>query len=163
MNRQEKQLVIESLKNDFMQSQGSFLIGIQGMTVGQIQLLRKGLSQQGGKMKLAKNTLLKIAARDIPGVEKLEPYFKEQVGIIFVGKESPAVAKVLCDTAKENELLKLVAGYIDARVIDKNTITRLASLPSRDILIARLCATMLAPIMSLAVVLKQVSEKQQEI
>ena len=163
MNRPEKQLVIESLKNDFMQSQASFLIGIQGMTVSQIQLLRKGLSQQGGTMKLAKNTLMKLATRDIPGVQKLEPYFKEQVGVIFVQKESPAVAKVLYNTAKENELLKLVAGYVDDRVIDKKTIIALASLPSREVLIARLCGVLQAPIACLANVLKQVSEKEQQL
>lgn len=161
MNRQGKQTVIEGLKKDFAQSKGSFLVGVKGMTVAQIQALRKGLREHGGTLKVAKNTLMKIAAQDNAAAQNLAPYFKEQVGIVFFTQESTSVAKVLHTTTKEVEHLKLVAGVVDAQVVDKNTIVMLASLPSREVLIARICGALKAPASRIAFVAQQASQKEQ--
>lgn len=160
MNRQEKQSVIESLKQDFAQSKGSFLVAVQGMTVSQIQNLRKGLREQGGTLKIAKNTLMKIATQDNTEAKELAPYFKEQVGIVFYAQESTSVAKVLHTTAQGNEKLKLVAGIVDARLVDKNTIVMLASLPSKEVLIARICGALKAPASRIAYVMQQRSQEE---
>jgi len=162
MNRQEKQTVVDTLKNDFAGSNGSFLVAVQGMTVSQIQNLRKELRQQGGTLKIAKNTLLKIAADSVPAVKDLVPYFKEQLGIVFVSQEAPAVAKVLHTTAKENAKLKLVVGMVDAQVVNKDTIVMLASLPSREVLIARICGALKAPASRMAFVAQQRANSSTE-
>lgn len=146
MNRQEKELVIESLRADFGKSQATFLVGVKGLTVSQLQQLRRNLGAKNGKMRLAKNTLTKIVSEEIPGMSELAPYLKNQIAIVFAMGESPAVAKVLWDIAQENEKVALVIGSFESRIIDKEMIKFLALLPARPILAAQLCAAVQAPL-----------------
>lgn len=158
MNRQEKQLVVDVLKNEFADSKAAFLVGVQGLSVEQMHLLRKELYKQGSELKVAKNTLLKIATQDVPSMQKLSPYFKQQVGVVFAKNDFAAVAKILCDKAKENSKLQLITSCVDADLMD---IKVLAALGSREMQVARLCGLLKTNIARLAVVLKAVSERPQ--
>lgn len=159
MNQREKQEVVVELRQDFSKSQAAFLVGIKGLNVAQLQILRKSIRGQGGTMRLAKNTLMEIASRDLPGISELAPYFKDQVAIVLALKEAQAVAKILADTAKEHDLLKIVAGCVDFRLIDTAEIQALALLPSREVLLAQVCGTLKAPITSYVNVLNQLTLK----
>lgn len=172
MNRQEKQKVIELIKNEFEKSQASFVVDMQGMSVEEVQGLKKKLYDKGGKFKVAKNTLLKIATHDMAGLNELAPYFKDQIAIVFSEKETPAIAKILFSISKENEKLKIKAGTLDKKIIDKSQVEVLATLPSREVLLAHLLGTLNAPITGYVTVLnqlivkllwalKQVAEKKQ--
>jgi large subunit ribosomal protein L10 len=172
MNRQEKKSVIDSIKHDFEHSQASFIISMQGMSVETVQKLRRELYAKKGKIKVAKNTLLKRATSDMPGLTDLSPYFKDQIAIVFAESEAPAIAKVLSNAAKEIESLKLRAGSLDARFITQQQIEFLAALPSREVLLAQLAGTLNAPIRNyvsllnqlitrLVVVLKAIEEKKR--
>lgn len=172
MNRQEKSLVIDTLKNDFENSQASFLVNYKGLTVAQLQALRKELRNTGSSFKVAKARLVKIAAQDINNAEPLTPFLKEQVGVVFAYKDVSAVAKVLHNFAKQNEQCKLVAGCFESKPLSEEAINRIALLPSREVLLAQVCGTLKAPITGLVVALnqnitrllwalKQVSEKKE--
>ncbi len=171
MNRQEKQLIIDSVKGEFKDSQSTFVVGVKGLTVGAIQGLRSDLRTKGASLKVTKNTLLKIAVEKISGINELSPFFKDQVAIVFTKDDAPGVAKVLFDSSKKMENLVLVAGSLNDKVIDKSTILFLASLPSQDVLRAQVCGALNAPISNfasimrlfiirLALVLKRISEKK---
>ncbi len=171
MNRQEKSSAIEILKNEFQSNEAAFIVGMQGMTVAQVESLRRGVRTQGGKFQVAKNSLLRLATKDIPSVQKLSPYFKDQVAVIFVSKEASSVAKLICNVSEENEHLKIVAGCYESRVFDQDMVKFLGSLPPKDIMVAQLCGLLKAPIAQhvsvlnqiiarLLYVLKQASEKQ---
>lgn len=171
MNRLEKRQIIDSLKSDFTQSNASFLIHLKGATVGQIQALRRGVRQQGGSLKVAKNTLMRIASQEVPGVKELDPYFKDQVGVVFAYQDGSAVAKVLSDFVRDNEKVSLVAGCFEQQVVGKEMIVFIGSLPSKEIILAQVCGTLQAPIAvnvsimqqlvaRLLWTLKQASEKQ---
>lgn len=155
MNRNEKQLVINSIKNDFANSEAAFLVGVKGLTVDAVQALRKGLFAQGGSIKVTKNTLLKLAVKDVDGLSELAPHFKEQIAVVFAEENSPAVAKMLNETAKQNELFQIIAGSLNNAVLDKSQVIALASLPSREILLAQVLGTLNAPITGFASVLNQ--------
>jgi large subunit ribosomal protein L10 len=171
MNRQEKSSAIGILKNEFQSNEAAFIVGMQGMTVSQVESLRKGIRKQGGKFQVAKNSLLRKATQDLPAAQLLTPYFKDQVAVIFVPKEASSVAKLICDVSQENEHLKIVAGCYESRVFDKDMVKFLGSLPPKEILVAQLCGLLKAPIAQhvsvlnqliarLLYVLKQASEKQ---
>lgn len=155
MNRQEKQRIIDLIKQDFASSQASFIVNMQGMTVEAVQQLRRELHAKKGTIKVAKNTLLKRATNEIAGINELAPYFKDQIAVVFATNEAPAVAKILFNTAKKQTHLKLKAGALDARVISVEDIEFLAALPSREILLAQLCGTLNAPIQQTASLLNQ--------
>ncbi len=158
MNRDQKSIVIDYLKDNFSNRQALFVVGFKGLSVTQLQSLRSDLREKGGSLKIAKARLMKRAAEGVEGVDQLMPFFKEQVGVVF-SDEPPAVAKVLSDFAKENQALSLVVGYLDSRLLEHDSIIRIASLPSKEVLLAQLCGTLQAPISGLARVLNMVPQK----
>lgn len=171
MNRQEKEQVINSLKQSFESSQASFLVGYKGLNVAQLLRLRKQLRKQGGSFKVAKVTLMKRVAHEIPSVEQLIPFFKDQVALVFAHQESPAIAKLLYDFAHEHQQLMVMAGCMDSVVLNKESIKILASLPSKEVLLAKVCGSLKSPItglvytlsmliIRLVFVLKKIEEKK---
>jgi large subunit ribosomal protein L10 len=153
MNKHQKELVIKTLRDDFEKSSASFLVGVQGLSVSQSQQLRNELRSKGGKLKIAKVRLVKRALHDMAYSNELAPYLKQQIGVVFAQNESPAVAKVIFEFAKQNKALNIVAGCVDLQVFDKNMVEKVAQLPSREVLLAQLCGTLKAPITSLVYVL----------
>jgi large subunit ribosomal protein L10 len=153
MNRQQKSEVVDFLKNNFSENQASFLVGFQGLTVAQMQDLRRELRKQGGTLKVTKARLMKRAAVGLKCSDELAPFFKGQIGLVFADKETPNVAKVLYEYAKKHEALKLVAGCFEDSVLDGSSIVRIASLPSREVLLAQVCGTLKAPLTSFVTVL----------
>lgn len=171
MNRRQKEEVVETLKRDFQSSQASFLVEYKGLNVDQVLKLRKQLRQQGASFKVAKVTLMRRVASDVPSVEKLVPYFKNQVALVFAQSESPAIAKVLYDFARENQQLTIMAGCMDSVVLNKDSVKILASLPSKEVLLAKVCGALKSPlsgtvmvlsmlILRLLFVLKKIEEKK---
>jgi large subunit ribosomal protein L10 len=154
MNRQEKQAVIDAVKADFQKSQAAFVVATKGMNVAAVQELRSKLYAQNGKMKVVKNSLLKRATSDLPGLNELEPLFAEQVAVIFA-QEAPVVAKLLYETATKSSVFVLKGGALDAKVISRAEIEHLAQLPSREVLLAMVCGTLQAPITNYVLLLNQ--------
>jgi len=159
MNREEKAEVIASLKNDFTNSQGAFLVNYQGLSVEQVQNLRSNLRTEGAQFKVAKARLMKLAAEGVPEAEPMVPYFKEQVGLIFADEGVPSVAKILKKFAKKNKALEIVAGSLEQKLLDKEAVERIASLPPREVLLAQVCGTLQAPIKGLVAGLNQIPMK----
>jgi large subunit ribosomal protein L10 len=159
MNRQEKQSIIDAVKDDFQQSQAAFIVGTHGMDVDSIQKLRMSLYTKQGKMKVVKNTLLVRATEDLAGIAELKPFFKKQIAVVFVQNEAPAIAKMLFDATKDGQKLILVGGTLDAKLISPLQIEHLANLPSKEVLLAQLCGTMNAPIASYVRVLNELAAR----
>lgn len=161
MNRQEKSQLVTELKDQFTQATGSILVGYKGLSVNQLQKLRRGVRHNGGQFKVTKARLMKLAAQDLEIAQPLIPYFKDQVGLVFMETQDPAIIKFLHTFSKENVGLKLVAGSMESKLVDASTLVRLASLPSREVLLSQLCGVLKAPISKLAFVLQQVSNQKQ--
>jgi len=171
MNRQQKESLIATLKDEFAKAEASFLVGYKGLSVAQMQTLRREIRAKGGKLRVAKNRLVKRAIGEVDGVCALESYLQDQLGVVFADQEFTQVAKVLSDFSKDNPALSLVVGCLESELIDKAKISQLASLPSKEVLLAQVCGTLNAPITKLANVLnimilrllwtlKQVGEKK---
>ncbi len=172
MNREHKSVVVKELSDGFSQSQASFIVTCKGLTVSQIEGLRTGLREQGGSFRVAKARLIKRAVDGVDGVDQLGPFLKEQIGVVFASDEAPAVAKILHDFAKQNEEFQLVVGCLDKSLLDAGAIKRIATLPSKEVLLAQVCGTLNAPIsgfvnvlsiliLRLLWTLKRIEEKKQ--
>lgn len=155
MNRQQKEVLVKELKNDFSDYQLFFLVNYRGLTVPQMQMLRRGLHEKGGTLKVAKVRLVKRAVEAVDKTESLMPYLKGQLAVVCADQEPPVIAKVLFNFAKENDQLQLIAGCLGAELLTKDVIVRMAELPSKDELYAKLCATLMAPATRLVRVLNQ--------
>lgn len=172
MNRSQKEVVVASIKEQFSDSAASFLVGVKGLTVEQLENLRSELRKEEGRLQVAKVRLMKRALQEVESVQNLEPYMGEQIGLVFAKKEVPAVAKILCNLSKKMEALRVVVGTMDANLLDESAIKVMATLPSREVLLAQVAATLQAPyanltsllhqlIARLVYVLKQVEQKKQ--
>lgn len=155
MNRQQKEAVISSLKENFETSSASFVVGVNGLTVSQFETLKKDLRKEGGSLKVTKVRLMKRALDGASYAQDLEPFLKEQIALVFAKQEAPSVAKVLCGFAKDHEKFAIVAGCMEDAVIDSAAVKTIASLPSREVLLAQLAGTLNAPIVGFASVLHQ--------
>ncbi len=144
MNRQEKTALIESLKADFSAHPTSFIVGFKGLSVSEAQQLRRSLREKGAKLKVAKARLMKLAAQDNQNGEMLLPFLKNQVALVFA-QEAPEIAKVLTDFAKDHDSLTVLAASFGSQLLETEAIAKIASLPSREVLLAQLCAVLQAP------------------
>src|SRR3990167_11203043 len=93
MNRSEKENSIKELQQHFNKSKSTFVVNYKGLSVNELQLLRKQLRTCGAKMKVAKDRLIKIAIKETPAKD-LDSLLKEQLAIIFTD-DSSAVAKII--------------------------------------------------------------------
>lgn len=159
MNRGQKEILVTTLKQDFSESNASFLISLKGISVAKMQVLRKNLKANGGKLKVAKDRLVKIAIKDISCTQDLSPYLKNQLGVVFSNNDPVAVAKILYNFAKENEQLKIVAACFESKIIEKDSIEKIAKLPSREVLIAQICGMLKIPMAKLAIAVDAVKQK----
>ncbi len=159
MNRQQKEIAISNCKQLFSESQAAFLVNYKGLSVALIQELRRKLREANGSLKVTKATLMRIAADDIDGIAEFKGQFKDQVGLVFAKGDVPSVAKSLFEFSKENSSLQILSGFFESKVLSSQEFEMLASLPSREVLLAQVAGTIKAPLTSLASVLNQVLVK----
>lgn len=155
MNRTQKAQEIESLKERFAKSQLTILTEYKGLTVSEMTELRGKLRETSSTLKVVKNRLAKIAIKGTDH-EPLTDSFKDTVAVATAGEDPTGPAKVLVDFAKANEKLSIKAALLDGKVISENEVKALASMPSKEELIAKLMGSMQAPAQNLVGVLSQI-------
>ncbi|WP_424947804.1 50S ribosomal protein L10 [Candidatus Spongiihabitans sp.] len=153
----QKKAVISEVTEAIASAQAGILAEYRGLNVAQITALRTEARNAGVWVRVVKNNLAKRVIRG-SDFECLTDHFTGPV--IFSASEDPvSVAKVMAAFAKDNEKLKITAGAMNGALIDCAMIQRLSKLPGRDQLIARLMATIQAPIQKLAATLNEVPSK----
>ncbi len=151
--RQEKEQIVSELKDSFETAQIAILADYKGINVKKITELRAKLRNAGCEMRVAKNTLTKIAAKEA-GIEGLDEYLVGPTVLTFSKDDPVAPAKILADFAKEiKQGLDIKAGVLEGKLVDKGEIKRLAELPPREVLLAKVLGGMQAPMYGLASVL----------
>ena len=158
MNRQQKETVVSNLKEMFNKANASFLVQYKGLSVSALQQLRQRLRLEKGVFKVTKARLMKIASGENSSIEDFRIHFKNQVALVFAMDDVPSVAKKIVEFSKEHETLQIVSGYFESALMTKEQIAFLASIPSRDVLLAQLVGVLQAPMAQLAVTLKIMSE-----
>src|SRR5437667_2773097 len=113
-----------------------------------MQQLRRRLREKGDALKIAKMRLVKRALAHVDGAEGLLSHCKNQLGVVFAydSAEVSGIAKALNDFSKVNQAFGLVVGCVDERLLDKAAISRIASLPSKEVLLAQVCGALNAPL-----------------
>lgn len=154
MNRKQKEQEVTHLRQLMQDANATFLINYQGLSVSQVQTLRRSLREDNGVFRVSKARLMKLAA-DGQGenVDSFRDTFGGQVGLVFALSEVPAVAKKLMKFAKTCESLEVVSGYFEESVLSSQQVKHLATIPSREELLAQVASVLQAPIASFARVL----------
>lgn len=143
--REAKALLVKEIKDKLGQSIVSILVDYRGLNVAEMTGLRRELRAAGVEFKVVKNTLTRIASREL-GLQDLEPYLEGPTAIAFSLKDPVAPAKILSNMAKNNEHLKLKAGVLQGKVIGLNQLKALAELPPREELLGKMVGSLQAPL-----------------
>lgn len=151
MARTDRTAAIADLKEKFENAGAVLLTEYRGLTVGQLQELRRSIREHA-EYKVAKNTLARIAANQA-GIEGLDDLLHGPTAIAFVSGEVSEAAKVLRDFAKENEALVIKGGYFEGSALDAAEVGKLADLESREVLLAKSAGVLKAALYSAANVL----------
>jgi large subunit ribosomal protein L10 len=126
----------------------------RGLNVGQLGELRRSLRAHGATFRVTKNTLGRIAARD-DGADALVDLLAGPSGVALCTTDPAPVAKALADFARTSRMLELRGGVLDGRAISAADATRLATLPSKQVLLTQLVTGLQSPIQGFANVLSQ--------
>jgi large subunit ribosomal protein L10 len=125
----------------------------RGLKVSEMQSVRRTLRERGVRLHIAKNRLLKIAADEADRAE-LKPMLAGPTAVATIDGDEAAMAKALADAFRPyTRIVSLRGGMLGNRAIDAAQLTRLATLPSREVLLGRLAGGMAAPMTSMAGVL----------
>jgi len=159
-NREIKEAKVAEIKEKMEKAQGIIFAKYQGLTVEEDTELRKALREAGVEYKVYKNTLTTLAAKEL-GFDGIVDALEGPLSVAF-GYEDPTVpAKVLNDFAKNHKKLELVAGIVQGEIFDEAKVKQLATIPSREVLIAKLLGSFKAPLSNLAYLLNAIKEQKE--
>ncbi len=158
LNLGEKKAVVAEVAAQVATAQTIVVAEYRGVEVTKLTVLRKKARESGVYLRVLKNTLVRRAVADTPfaalGDKMVGPL------IYSISADPVAAAKVLSDFAKTNDKLVLTAGCYAGKVLDTAGVQALASIPSRDELLARLLGVMQAPVSGFAVVLAALAKQR---
>ncbi|MFD1859588.1 50S ribosomal protein L10 [Aeromicrobium camelliae] len=142
MARPDKAAAVAELAESFRDSNGAVLTEYRGLSVKQLQDLRRSLGESASYA-VAKNTLTKIAAKDA-GIELEDSLLTGPTAIAFITGDPVEAAKGLRDFAKANTPLVIKGGFLEGKTLSADEINKLADLESREVLLAKLAGGMKA-------------------
>jgi large subunit ribosomal protein L10 len=142
MARAEKQAAVAEIVDSFNDAAGAVLTEYRGLTVKQLQELRRSLGENANYA-VVKNTLAKLAAKDA-GIEGFDDLLTGPTAIAFIKGDVVEAAKGLRDFAKANPTLVIKGGVLDGKPLDAKEVAKLADLESREVLLGKLAGAMLA-------------------
>ena len=147
--RPEKVAIVEEITAKLNNSVSVFVTEYRGMSVGALANLRAPLREAGAEHKVYKNTLARLAATNA-GFESLNEHLTGPTALTFVTGDSVAAAKALADLARTNPHLVIRGGVLGTSPMNADDVKALASLPSREELLARIAGAFQAPLVKTA-------------
>lgn len=171
LTKSQKEQIIQEIKEKLSNSKVVITADFRGLSVKEMDELKKEIREIGGSVQVIKKTLMNIALKE----QNTDFDLKKFTGpLVFVfGPEETGVPKKIWNFIKKSENLKIQGGLLEKEKIDAAQIEALAKMPSREELLAKLVGTIQAPVSgfvyalsgtigSLVNVLKAVSDKKEE-
>jgi large subunit ribosomal protein L10 len=148
MPTEAKRATIAELREELARSRTLIVSEYRGLSVKDIAEIRRALYKQDVKYRIVKNRLMRIAAEDSVGAA-LSPLLVGPTAIAF-GNDEAGTAKALLDATRPyNRVVRITGAVLGDKAIDADAVTRLAALPAREVLLARLAGGMQAPVATL--------------
>src|ERR687897_853016 len=142
MARADKAAAVAEIAESFNDSAGAVLTEYRGLTVKQLQDLRRSL-HGNADYAVVKNTLAKLAANEA-GINGFDDLLTGPTAIAFINGDVVEAAKGLRDFAKANPTLVIKGGVLDGKPLNASEVAKLADLESREVLMGKLAGAMLA-------------------
>ena len=157
MNKEAKKNYIEEMKKVFSSNEAVMIAHYQGLNVVELDELRKELRENGILFKITKNRITKLAVKDSP-CKDLEQYFSGPTAAA-VSSDPFLSARILHKFSKKNDKLKIVADFMEGKVIDQVEVAKIASLPTLSEARAKIVGVLAAPAQKIISILLAQSKK----
>ena len=151
INKEAKKNYVEEMKKNFTSNESVMIAQYQGLNVTELDELRKELRDKGIIFKITKNRITKIAIKDAP-VKDLEKYFTGPTAAA-ISSDPITTAKILTKFAKAHDKLKIIAGFMDGKVLDQKEVAIIATLPSLEEARAKIVGILATPAQKLVSIL----------
>ena len=148
MPTEAKQAAVAELREQLRANRTLIVSEYRGLTVREIQEIRRSLRKQDVTYRVIKNRLMKIAAADTVR-QALDALLNGPTAIAF-GNDEGATAKAVIDTMRPYKTVKITGALLGDRAIDADGVTRLAALPNRETLLAQIAGAFTAPLATTA-------------
>jgi len=173
LTREQKQEQIDALKGVLGPAEGLFIMDFTGLTVGEVTELRRKVREAEGQYIVVKNTLAKLALAG-SGNDAVKDLLEGPSAVAYTNKDAVGLAKALAEFAKGHDKLRFRGGLVSGQLLDPKQAQQVASLPSRQELVARLLYILQSPMRrlvvalnwptrSLAVTVKQIADEKQRL
>ena len=130
MSKEAKKNYVEEMKKNFTDNESVMIAQYQGLNVNELDALRKELRKKGILFKITKNRITKLALKETPKKD-LEKYFTGPTAAA-ISSDPISTAKILTKFSKSNDKLKIIAGFMDGKVLDEKQVSVIATLPSLE-------------------------------
>ena len=157
-----KQPIVAEISELLNGAASAVVVDYRGLTVAQDTELRKQLREAGVTYKVYKNTMVNFAVKGTD-FEGLSAHLEGPTAIAVSKDDATAPARILYNFSKEAEALELKAGVVEGTYYDTEGIKVIATIPSRDELLAKFLGSIQSPITNFARVIKQIAEKNEEV
>ncbi|MGD0742226.1 MAG: 50S ribosomal protein L10 [Acidimicrobiales bacterium] len=156
--RPEKVAVVDDVRARLSSASATIVTEYRGLSVAQLQVLRRALAAAGGDFKVYKNTLVRRAAHD-SGLDSLDDLLDGPTALAFVTGDVSSVAKALKEFARTNPKLVVKGALVGSGLFDAAQTSALADLPSREVLLAQIAGALAAPMQAFAGLLAALPRK----
>ncbi|MBR0454749.1 MAG: 50S ribosomal protein L10 [Clostridia bacterium] len=157
----QKQAIVADLAEQLKNSPAGVVVNYQGITVDADTKMRKALREAGVKYMVMKNSLTGRACDEV-GMSDMKQYLTGMTAIAIGTTDPVAPAKVLKEYAEKVESFQILAGYLDGAVVDAETVNKLADIPSKEVLLAKLLGSIKSPLYNFAYALQAIIDKDGE-
>lgn len=157
--RDEKTLVVKEINDKISQSQSMIVATYQGLTVKEIQSLRKLAKEKDVFIKIYKNRLVKKALESNNELNSLSETLVGPNMFAFSMSDSISAAKVLHEFSKKNKQVELISGIVENQILDKQGVLEVATLPTYEEALTILAMSMQGAIKQLAIGMKMLVDE----
>jgi len=151
---EEKKQLVEELKTKINDAASVILVDYKGLTVAQDTELRKALREANVEYRVLKNRLMQKAFNEL-GYSDYDEALNGPTAVAFANGDPVAPAKILLESVDKYKKMTIKCGMVEGSYIDLNGVKELATLPPKEVLVAKLLGTLEAPISGLARVLSE--------
>ena len=157
----QKQAIVADLAEQLKNSPAGVVVNYQGITVDADTKMRKALREAGVKYMVMKNSLTGRACDEV-GMSDMKQYLTGMTAIAIGTNDPVAPAKVLKEYAEKIESFQILAGYLDGAVVDAEAVNKLADIPSKEVLLAKLLGSIKSPLYNFAYAIQAIIDKDGE-
>lgn len=158
-NQEAKKIVIDEIKQNISNAKSIVLVDYRGITVAEDTALRKEVRNANAVYKVYKNRLFKKACDEL-GITGFDSYLEGTTAFAFGMEDETCAPRVIKNQIKALNKMEIKGGFINGEVVDKAHVEKLASIPSKEQLIANLLAMLNAPVSALARAIQAIADKQ---